>query len=215
MMAHGAAISIFEFILNDSALSDSLIGVPFYFHVMISFAGHFLLSCNQYSEQLSIDVDNNISLMDAVIELFKSLPCIAQHPLHKMTAALERKLYESKAVLNKHLSINTGIPDNSLSSSMHGVTDPLMGGMSNNGQRAVEGNGSMLPNNGMMHPENTSTIPGSSHSTLGQGNQFETNLASLPSGFSMMPADHNASIDMAFQDFGQFGFLDMQMNGMS
>ncbi|KAF7590661.1 hypothetical protein BBP40_002553 [Aspergillus hancockii] len=52
-MAHEAAVTIFEMILNESQLKEGLVGMPHYFHIMIAFAGHLLLEiCNNHHEQL-------------------------------------------------------------------------------------------------------------------------------------------------------------------
>lgn len=101
LMAHGAATLIFECLLNDASLPASLSGVPFYIHVMISFAGHFLLSCGQHWEQMSIDFTETLNLMHKSIGLFKTIQCIEQHPIREMTIALENKYQECRATINR------------------------------------------------------------------------------------------------------------------
>ncbi|PVH74607.1 hypothetical protein DL98DRAFT_382033, partial [Cadophora sp. DSE1049] len=100
LMAHSASHSIFELLLEDSILKESLVGVPFYFHVMISFAGQFMLSCASYSRQLCMEAKDDIELMGRAISMFKSIACVAAHPLQRMTAALERRFHECRAMLS-------------------------------------------------------------------------------------------------------------------
>ena len=41
--ARDAALNIFALILDNEAFRNNIVGMPHYFHIMISFAGHFLL----------------------------------------------------------------------------------------------------------------------------------------------------------------------------
>jgi len=101
-----AAVEIFDMIIRDPELQQSLVGMPHYFHIMIAFAGHFLLEvCSKYHSQLSIDLDHNFDLISRVLNLFQNLPCIPQHPISRMTAGLARKLMASTATVN----MNSGI----------------------------------------------------------------------------------------------------------
>ena len=100
-IARDAAGEIFDMILKDVGLQQSLVGMPHYFHIMIAFAGHFLLGvCTQYHEQLSIDLRHYFDLIGQVITLFQNLPCIPQHPIARMTPGLARKLLDSAAMMN-------------------------------------------------------------------------------------------------------------------
>ncbi|KAJ6078511.1 hypothetical protein N7467_008264 [Penicillium canescens] len=99
-MAHEAAVAIFEMILNED-LQQSLIGMPHYFHIMIAFAGHFLLEVTQnYHGQLSFAPGQNFELIQKVLELFQDIPAVQQHPICRMTPGLTRKLRECVSVLH-------------------------------------------------------------------------------------------------------------------
>ncbi|CAG7989637.1 unnamed protein product [Penicillium olsonii] len=98
-MAHEAAVAIFEMILHED-LQKSLIGMPHYFHIMIAFAGHFLLEVTQnYHTQLSIAPNQNFELIQKVLELFQDIPAVQQHPICRMTPGLTRKLRECVGTL--------------------------------------------------------------------------------------------------------------------
>jgi hypothetical protein len=93
--AHDAAVSIFDTILTDTTLHSSLVGMPHYFHIMIAFAGNFLLEiCKNYHDQLGIQIQNDFALVEQVLGVFQTIPCISQHPIHRMTLGLGRKLYD-------------------------------------------------------------------------------------------------------------------------
>lgn len=97
-MAHDAAVSIFDMILRQRPIQASLVGVPHYFHIMIAFAGHFLLEvCKNHHEQLCITLADDFALIGRTLTLFQNTPCIAQHPLCRMTPGLSRKLYDCAA----------------------------------------------------------------------------------------------------------------------
>ncbi|KAE8382748.1 hypothetical protein BDV26DRAFT_288305 [Aspergillus bertholletiae] len=99
-MAHDAAIGIYEMILNDPQLKDSLVGMPHYFHIMIAFAGHLLLEiCHNHHEQLSIILHDELHLINAVLHLFRNQHCIPQHPIRRMAPGLSRKLSSCAARL--------------------------------------------------------------------------------------------------------------------
>jgi hypothetical protein len=98
-MAHEAAVAIFEMILHEN-LQENLIGMPHYFHIMIAFAGHFLLEVTQnYHTQLSIAPSQNFELTQKVLELFQNIPAVQQHPICRMTPGLTRKLRECVGIL--------------------------------------------------------------------------------------------------------------------
>ncbi|KAJ5994915.1 hypothetical protein N7481_001892 [Penicillium waksmanii] len=101
-MAHGAAVAIFEMILHEHNLQHSLVGMPHYFHIMIAFAGHFLLEVTRnYHVQLSISPDQDFELIRRVLELFEATPSIQQHPICRMTPGLTRKLRECVGMLQR------------------------------------------------------------------------------------------------------------------
>ncbi|KAJ5682848.1 hypothetical protein N7462_006013 [Penicillium macrosclerotiorum] len=94
-MAHEAAIAIFEMILHQENLRHNLVGMPHYFHIMIAFAGHFLLEVSKnYHAQLSIEPVQDFELIRRVLEVFQDIPTIQQHPICRMTPGLTRKLHE-------------------------------------------------------------------------------------------------------------------------
>lgn len=118
-LAHDAAIAIFEMILSDEQLRESLVGMPHYFHIMIAFAGHFLLDvCTKFSEQLMMDLDSNFELIGKVLALFNNIPSIPQHPLNRMTAGLMRKLVDSAASMGKGLTLNGSLSQNHAANSI-------------------------------------------------------------------------------------------------
>jgi hypothetical protein len=116
-MAHEAAMAIFEMILHEN-LQQSLIGMPHYFHIMIAFAGHFLLEVTQnYHAQLSIAPSQNFELIRKVLELFQDIPAVQQHPICRMTPGLTRKLRECVGILqgdSGHLLQSLGPSDGSM-----------------------------------------------------------------------------------------------------
>ena len=101
-----ASISILEFLLDDADLRNSLIGVPHYYHTMITFAGHFLLEAStKYGEQLSTNQSFVFGLIQNVINLFQATPCIEQHPIHRMATGLDRKLQNCQRAKGEYNSV--------------------------------------------------------------------------------------------------------------
>jgi hypothetical protein len=101
-MAHEAAVAIFEMILQEENLQRSLLGMPHYFHIMIAFAGHFLLEVTKnYHAQLSIAPSQDFNLIRKVLELFQDTPSIQQHPICRMTPGLNCKLRECLGLLQE------------------------------------------------------------------------------------------------------------------
>ncbi|XRM44931.1 hypothetical protein ABZX51_008034 [Aspergillus tubingensis] len=99
-MAHEATVTIFELILNDPQMSENLVGMPHYFHVMIAFAGHLLLEiCHNHHVQLNIDLRGELHLISAVLGVFRRIECITYHPLRRMAPGLTRKLSETVTLL--------------------------------------------------------------------------------------------------------------------
>jgi hypothetical protein len=98
--AHAAAITIFNMLLNDTALQDNMLGVPHYFHIMILFAAHFLLEiCVKHRDQLNIVVEHDLDVVRSVLAQFTRIPVHAQHPVTRITTALMRKLSECTTML--------------------------------------------------------------------------------------------------------------------
>lgn len=95
--AVSAAIFILDLLLHDTDVRNGLIGVPHYFHTMITFAGHFLLeAATKYGDQLSTNQSYVFDLVQNVINLFHVTPCIEQHPIHRMAIGLDRKLQDCR-----------------------------------------------------------------------------------------------------------------------
>ncbi|GIZ41883.1 hypothetical protein CKM354_000517200 [Cercospora kikuchii] len=98
--ARDAAITIFTMIAEDESFRNHLNGMPIYFHVMISFAGQFLMGiCLKYGQQLGIDVEGEFRRISAALAVFARTPALPSHPISRMTAGLTRKLNECAAAL--------------------------------------------------------------------------------------------------------------------
>lgn len=110
LMAHDAATAIFELILSDEQLQGDLVGMPHYFHIMIAFAGHFLLEiCHKYHAQLSLDLYSDLNLINRVLFLFESMASHPQHPIRRMTPGLGQKLFGCAAGLSVELDARNGV----------------------------------------------------------------------------------------------------------
>lgn len=98
--ARDAALTIFALILENEAFRNNIVGMPHYFHIMISFAGHFLLEvCMKYREQLNVIVEEDFQRVSSAVALFARTPAMPQHPISRVTAGLMRKLTEYTASL--------------------------------------------------------------------------------------------------------------------
>ena len=98
--AREAAATIFSMIQENEALRANVVGMPHYFHIMVSFAGHFLLDvCMKYSEQLMISVEDEFKRLSSVLAFFARIDVVPQHPLARMTAGLIQKLSECTSAL--------------------------------------------------------------------------------------------------------------------
>lgn len=87
-------------LLNNPALTDNLLGVPHYFHIMISFAAHFLLEvCVKHREQLNVVIEEELELVRAVLAVLTRIHVLPQHPIARVATALMRKLSECTTVL--------------------------------------------------------------------------------------------------------------------
>ncbi len=123
-IARDAAVEIFDIILGDEELQRSLVGMPHYFHIMIAFAGHFLLEvCHKYHEQLSIDLHHIFDLVSKVLRLFQSLSRIPQHPIARMTSGLARKLFDCTAMIGWNTNIDI-LPLHALTPGPHHTDAP-------------------------------------------------------------------------------------------
>lgn len=190
-MAHGAATYIFDLIISDTGLTESLLGIPFYFHVMISFAGHFLMSCSQYWEQLSIDVTENFNLVYKAIEFFKGISCLDQHPLHKMRLALEHKYHESRAIIERPSTLpydlnGSGQPD---------PTHPTAYAQWDGATRMSVSSNTVPQNMNMNGQAIMNPMDGS-----------------LPSSYAIMTPQGASAFDINFNDLDGFNFPDLDFS---
>ena len=193
-LAYQAATSIFEMILDDPKLQESLIGVPHYFHIMIAFGGCFLLElCAKHTEQLMINVDSSLQLLDKVLAALGAMPSIPQHPIRRLTTGLRRKLVEFASKLGKLGILNIGpvIPGQAF-----GTSSSLLSSSS-----------SQLPiPSGIDHTD--PMLPSSTTTTTNQMSPGDTpfafhNISSLPTTVDDLSS---------FPDFGDFNFPDMRLN---
>ncbi|KAI6818997.1 cytochrome b2 [Hortaea werneckii] len=100
LTAREAAGTIFSMILENDALRANIVGMPHYFHIMISFAGHFSLEvCMKFSEQLGVNVHDEFTRISSVLAFFAQTNVVAQHPLARVTTGLMRKLSDCSAAL--------------------------------------------------------------------------------------------------------------------
>ncbi|KAJ5883422.1 uncharacterized protein N7473_010308 [Penicillium subrubescens] len=143
-MAHDAAVAIFEMILHQEQLQRSLVGMPHYFHIMIAFAGYFLLEVTKnYHAQLSIGASQDFELIGKVLGLFQETPSTQQHPICRMTPGLTRKLHECIASLQRNgeeiitsLSDSIGLMDYA-AKNVQGTMNPPLGPFSFTGEAFV------------------------------------------------------------------------------
>ncbi|KAI7550766.1 hypothetical protein KC331_g2971 [Hortaea werneckii] len=110
LTAREAAGTIFSMILDNDALRANIVGMPHYFHIMISFAGHFSLEvCMKFSEQLGVNVHDEFTRISSVLAFFAHTDVVAQHPLARVTTGLMRKLSDCSTALGVE-GVLTGSP---------------------------------------------------------------------------------------------------------
>lgn len=109
--ARDAALAVFATVRDSAAFRGHLVGMPHYFHVMISFAGHFLIEvATRHREQLGIDDPaEDLGRIADVLALLARAPAIAQHPMSRALAGLTRRLGECAASLGVE-SVLAGSP---------------------------------------------------------------------------------------------------------
>jgi hypothetical protein len=162
-IARDAAVEIFDMILRDQELQQSLVGMPHYFHIMIAFAGHFLLEIStSYHEQLSIEVKQIFDLIGNVLSLFQQLACIPQHPIARMTGGLARKLRDSTFLLNRNIELGGSYNNPTASGEMIG----------NNGSTAPFQNLPMPPGQPTSQPAMVDPRYGHVHPNQASSNDF-------------------------------------------
>lgn len=131
--ARDAALAIFAMILDSAAFRAHIVGMPHYFHIMISFAGHFLLEvAARHREQLGIDAAEDLGRVAAALALFARTPAMSHHPIARALAGLTRRLSECTAGLGME-SVLAGSPFQnaeytSLMTDFSGAGDVRVGG---------------------------------------------------------------------------------------
>jgi hypothetical protein len=210
LMAHNAANSIFELVLEESVLKDSMVGIPFYFHIMMSFAGQFMLSCSPYSGQLYLEVRTDLALMSKSIAMFKSIACISSHPLRKMIAALDRRLDECKAVLNGLINSNGALGGDTRLELFQPSNEQPWGAIQDSNLRSDRSEPRKAP------PGYRMSFPDAMSVTMrpGDSSAYTGGPANGPGSFEMAPLTYtsNMSSDTEFQDFAEFDFPSFHMN---
>lgn len=136
--ARQAALTIFSIIVDNAAFRNNITGMPHYFHVMITFAGHCLLDMlMKYHEQLGVGdynssnhnnnvgpgvsggggggngrgVEDDLNRVTAALALFARSPAATapQHPIARALVGLTKKLNECTARLGVESAL-TGSP---------------------------------------------------------------------------------------------------------
>ncbi|KAJ6439285.1 C6 transcription factor [Purpureocillium lavendulum] len=103
-MAQEASLAIFNMILTESVLLRTLVKVPSYVHIMISFAGHFLLElCLKHREQLGINVEESYRCLTRTVSLLRETPMTRHHPLSRVTDGLAKRLVDFAAAYGKEV----------------------------------------------------------------------------------------------------------------
>ncbi|KAH0363966.1 hypothetical protein KCU65_g7034, partial [Aureobasidium melanogenum] len=98
--AYETATNIFNIVLEDLAFQTNLFGMPQYFHIMISFAGHFLLEvCAKHRDQLGMNLDSDLSRIRAVLAHFARIKAIPRHAITRVTTGLLRQLQRFTSTL--------------------------------------------------------------------------------------------------------------------
>lgn len=128
-------------LLTNAALRDNLLGVPHYFHIMISFAAHFLLEiCVKHREQLNIVLEEDLELVRAVLAHLTRISVVPQHPIARVATALMRKLSECTTMLGMEPMLS-GSPFGTLEGSLAVARD--FGTNMMTGQNELEGSFAM------------------------------------------------------------------------
>ncbi|KAL3959498.1 hypothetical protein ACCO45_004615 [Purpureocillium lilacinum] len=103
-MAQEASLAIFTMILTEDVLRRTLVKVPSYVHIMISFAGHFLLElCLKHREQLGINVEECYRCISRTVSLLRDTPMTRHHPLSRVTDGLAKRLVDFAAAYGKEV----------------------------------------------------------------------------------------------------------------
>lgn len=91
--AREAAVTIFKMLVENENFQREIVGMPHYFHIMISFAAQFLIElCTKYHEQLGIEAQDDLHKVSAALALFARTTTRPQHPIARVTTGLMRKL---------------------------------------------------------------------------------------------------------------------------
>jgi len=99
-MAITAAMSILHFVQEEEDIRRALVGMPLYFHTMITFAAVFLMKVTaKWSSIVGLNVDSTsaLELLERAIALFQETVTSERHLLHHIGAGLEKMLAKSRA----------------------------------------------------------------------------------------------------------------------
>lgn len=112
--AYETATNIFTIVLGSNAFRENLLGMPQCFHIMMSFAGHFLLEvCAKYREQLGMNLEVDLERIRAVLAHFARIKAHPQHSITRMTTGLINQLSRFAATMGIESGL-TGSPFMSL-----------------------------------------------------------------------------------------------------
>ena len=99
-VAASAAASILSFVLDEEEMRRALVGMPLYFHTMITFGAVFLMKVSaKWSSVVGMNVEPAyaLELLERVVALFKSSIPSERHLLSHIAAGLEKMLAKSRA----------------------------------------------------------------------------------------------------------------------
>jgi len=110
-MAITAAMSILHFVQEEEDMRRALVGMPLYFHTMITFAAVFLMKATaKWSSIVGLNVDatSALELLERAIALFQETVTSERHLLHHIGAGLEKMLAKSRACTPGTLRVDDG-----------------------------------------------------------------------------------------------------------
>lgn len=99
-MAVAAAASILTYVQEEEDMRRALVGMPLYFHTMITFAAVFLMKVTTKWTSipgLNVDPIYNLEVLERVITLFRNSVTSDRHLLPHIAAGLEKILAKSRA----------------------------------------------------------------------------------------------------------------------
>ncbi|ODA80575.1 hypothetical protein RJ55_03534 [Drechmeria coniospora] len=103
-MAYASALEIFKLVRDEAGLRRSLVKVPSYIHIMLSFAGHFLLELSlKHRDQLAIAVEDDYRCLGSVVSSLREMRMTPRHPLSRVADGLAKRMFEFAAAYGKEL----------------------------------------------------------------------------------------------------------------